>query len=90
MVPYRDRPQYFSSRTNVYMATDFRCATVANTKCYLLEQQTIWPDSGVRMDDDAIRMRQQQTAAQFAIERNVGASYYAPTSVPQYGANSRQ
>ena len=90
VVPYRDRPQYFSSRTNVYMTTDFRCATVASTKCYLLEQQTIWPDFSFRMYDDAIRMRQQQTAAQFAIERNVGASYYAPTSVSQYGGNSRQ
>lgn len=90
VVPYRDRPQYFSSRTNVYMATDFRYATVVRTNRYLLEQQTIRPDSSFRMYDDAIRMRQQQTAAQFAIERNVGASYYAPTSVSQYGANSRQ
>ena len=72
------------------MTANFRCAAVANSKCYLLEQQTIRPDSSFRMYDDAIRMRQQQTAAQFAIERNVGASYYAPISVLQYGANSRQ
>jgi hypothetical protein len=36
------------------------------------------------MNDDAIRMRQQQAASQPAIERNVGASDYAPISVPQY------
>jgi hypothetical protein len=90
MAPYRDRPQYFSSRTNVDMTANFRCAAVANSKCDLLEQQTIWPDFSFRMYDDAIRMRQQQTAAEFAIERNVGASYYAPTSVSQYCANSRQ
>ena len=89
MVPDRDRPQYFGSRTNVYMTTDFRYATVVGTNGYLLEQQTIWPDLSFRMDDDAVRMRQQQTAAEFAIDRNVGASYYAPTSVSQYCANSR-
>jgi hypothetical protein len=88
MVPYRDRPQYFGPRTNVYMTTDFRHAMVVSTNGDLLEQQTIWPDSGVRMNDDAIRMRQQQTAAQFAIERDVGASHYAPTSVSQYCARS--
>ena len=90
MMPYRDGPQYFSSRTNVYMTTDIRYATVVGTNGYLLKQQTIWPDFSFRMYDDAIRMRQQQTAAQFAIERNVGASDYAPTSVSQYCANSRQ
>jgi hypothetical protein len=62
MVPYRDGPQYFSSRTNVYMTSDCRYAVVG-TDGDLLEQQTIWPDSGVRMYDDAIRMWQQQTAA---------------------------
>jgi hypothetical protein len=72
------------------MTADFRCAAVANSKCDLLEQQTIWSDLSFRMYDDAIRMRQQQTAAQFAIERNIGASDYAPTSVSQYGASSRQ
>jgi len=89
MVPDRDRPQYFGSRTNVYMTTDFRYATVVSTNGYLLEHQTIGPDSSFRMYDDAIRMRQQQTAAQFTIERNIGTGYYAPTSVSQYCANSR-
>jgi hypothetical protein len=83
MVPYRDRPQNFGTRTNVDMTTDFRDATVVGTNSDLLEQQAIWPDSSVRMDDDAIRMRQQQTAAQFAIERDVGASHYTPTSMSQ-------
>jgi hypothetical protein len=90
VVPYPDRPQYFSARTNVYMATDFRYATVVGTNGYLLEQQAIWPDFSFRMYDDAVRMRQQQTASQLAIEGNVSASYYAPTSVSQYRAKPRQ
>jgi hypothetical protein len=90
MGPYRDRPQYFGARTNVDMTTDCRYATVVSTNGDLLEQQTIGPDSRVRMDDDAIRMRQQQTAAQFAIQGNVGAGDYAPTSVSQHCANSRE
>jgi hypothetical protein len=34
------------------------------------------------MDDDAVRMRQHQTASQSAVERNVGTGDDAPTSVP--------
>jgi hypothetical protein len=37
MVSYRDRPQYFSSRTNVYMTADFGCATIISTNSYLLK-----------------------------------------------------
>jgi hypothetical protein len=90
MVAYRDRPQNLGSRTYVDMTADFRRATLTNTNCYLLEQQAIRADFSVGMDDDAIRMRQQQAASQFAIERNVGAGDYAPIPVPQYCANPRQ
>ena len=90
MMPYGDRPQYLGSRANVHMTADFRYAAVVGADGYLLEQQAIWSDSGVRMYDDAIRMGQQQTAAQFAIKRNIGAGDYAPISVSQYCARSRQ
>jgi hypothetical protein len=89
MAADRDRPQDLGSRTDVHMTGDFRCAMLTNTKGYLLEQQTVRADLSFRMDDDAIRMRQQQTAAQFAIQGNVGASDYAPTSVSQYCIRSR-
>jgi hypothetical protein len=42
------------------------------------------------MDDNAVRMRQQQTASQLTIQRNVGASHHAPAPVPQYRANPWQ
>jgi hypothetical protein len=90
MVAYRDRPQDFGSRANVYMTTDAGHATVVGTDRHLLEQQAIRADFSVRMYDDAVRMRQQQTASQFAIERNIGAGHHAPTSVPQYRADPRQ
>jgi hypothetical protein len=89
MPAYRDHPQNLGSRAYVDVATDFRRAALPTTQCYLLEQQAIRADFGVRMYDDAIRMRQQQAASQFAIERNVGAGYHAPTSVPQYRPNPR-
>jgi hypothetical protein len=38
------------------------------------------------MNDDAVRVRQQQAAAQLTVERNVGAGDHAPVPVPQYGA----
>ena len=90
MVTYRNRPQNLRSRTNVNMTTDSRHASVIGTDGDLLEQQAIRADFSVRMDDDPVRMRQQQTAAQLAIERNVGAGHHAPTSVPQYCANPWQ
>jgi hypothetical protein len=90
MVTYRDRPQDLRSRANVYMTTDSRHATVIGTDGDLLEQEAIRADFGVRMNDDSVRMRQQQTAAQLAIERNVGACHHAPISMPQYCANPWQ
>jgi hypothetical protein len=90
MAAYRYRSKDFGSRANVNMTADSRHATVIGTDRYLLEQQTIRADFSVRMYDDAVRMRQQQTALQFAIERNVGAGHHAPTSVPQYRADPRQ
>ncbi len=90
MGAYRDRSQNLGPRADVDMTADFRRAALANTECYLLKQQAIWPDLGVRVDDYAVRMRQQQTAAQFAIQGNIGAGHYAPTPVSQYRANSWQ
>ena len=89
MAADRDRPQDFGSRTDVYMTADFGRATLTHAKRHLLQQQAIRADFSFRMDDDAIRMRQHQTAAQFAIEGNVGAGNYAPIAVPQYRANPR-
>ena len=88
MGAYSNRPQNLGSRTDIHVTTDIGHATVIGTNCDLLEQQAVRSDFSVRMYDDAIRMRQQQTAAQFAIERDVGASDYAPTSVSQYCARS--
>ena len=90
MAAYCDRPQNLGSRTDVHVATDSRYATIIGANRYLLEQQAIRADFSVRVDDYAIRMRQRQTASQFAIQRNVGAGHHAPTSVPQYCANPRQ
>jgi len=84
-----NRPQDLGSRADVYMTADLGRATLTNTQRYLLEQQAIRADLGVRMDDDAIRMRQQQTAAQFAIQRNIGAGDHTPIAVPQYCADPR-
>jgi hypothetical protein len=90
MVAYRDRAQNLGARTNVDMTTDFRRAVLTNTERYLLEQQAVRTDFSVRMDDDAVRMRQQQAASQLAIERNIGAGHDTPISVPQYRADPRQ
>jgi hypothetical protein len=89
MATDRDRPQNFSSRPDVDMTADSGRATLTNTERHLLEQQAIRADFSLRMDDDAVRMRQQQATAQLAIQRNVGAGDYAPASVPQYRASAR-
>ena len=50
---------------------------------HLLEQQAVWPDFRIRMDDHPIGMRQHQSAAQPAIERDIGAGHHAPESVAE-------
>jgi hypothetical protein len=62
-----DRSQKFGSRTDVDMTADSGRAMLTNTERHLLEQQAIGANFSLGMDDDAVRMRQQQAAAQFAI-----------------------
>jgi hypothetical protein len=89
MAADRDRPQDFGAGADVDMTADSGRAALTNPERYLLEKQAIRADFGVWMDDDAIRMGQQQTTAQPAIERNVRAGDRAPVAVSQYRANPR-
>jgi hypothetical protein len=90
MAADRYRPQDFGSRADIHMTADSgRAVPIPNTQRHLLEQQAIRADFSLRMDDDAIRVRQHQTATQSAIQRNVRAGDCAPISMPQYRADSR-
>jgi hypothetical protein len=90
VVAYRDRPQNLGARPYVDVTTDSGHASVIGTDGDLLEQQAVRADFSVRMYDDAIRVRQLQSASQLAIQRNVGAGHHAPTSVAQYCPGARQ
>lgn len=56
---------------------------------HLLKDQAIRPDLNIRMNDDAVWMRQEQTTPQFAIQRNIGARDCRPPPMFEYGQSAQ-
>jgi hypothetical protein len=54
------------------------------TDCDLLHDQTINPYDSIRMNDDAVRVRNQQTTADFAREVDFSLRHYRPEPVAEY------
>jgi hypothetical protein len=77
--------QDFCSGPNLHMARDYRDAMFATaSNGHLLKDQAIHADFRIRMNDNPIRMREQQPSAEAAIQRDICTSDYAPKPVIQY------
>jgi len=50
----------------------------------LVKQKTIRANLSIGMNHDAVRMRQEQAAAQIAIQRNIGASNQRPPAMSEH------
>lgn len=79
--------QHLRPRTDVDVPSDLRRAgsRLGCTQRHLLEYEAIGSDSHFGMDDDSVRMRQQQPAANLAAEGDLGPRYDAPHPVPNDG-----
>jgi hypothetical protein len=72
MVTNFDWPENLCSGPNVDMSPDYRqSAPVPSANRYLMEDKTIDAYFGFGMNDDTIWMRQQQSSADLAIQRDV-------------------
>lgn len=78
------RPQDSGSGADIDVAADLRNATsIACSDSNLLKNQTFHADAGFGMNDDAVRMRDEQAAAYAAGQRDIGAGDHAPKAMAQ-------
>ena len=78
-----DRSQNLGAGADIDMVANLgQSIAVPGADCNLLEYQAIDSDLGVRMDHDAIGMRNKKTAANLAVEGNIGTGHRAPKAVP--------
>jgi hypothetical protein len=83
VIPDGDRPDNLGSGADVHMSTEARYAGPRMSEGNLLEQQTIRTDFNVRMDDDAVRVWHQQSAANAAVQGDVRPGNDGPKSMPE-------
>src|SRR5262245_52296157 len=75
----------FRTRANFDVAADLgQPSLVARADGYLRKDQAVHAYPGARMNDDAIWVRNEQSTADVAIERDIGAGHGAPEVVPQH------
>jgi hypothetical protein len=77
-----DRPQNLGAGADIDMVANLgQSFGVAGADCNLLEYQTIDSDLDVRMDHDAIGMRDKKAATNLAVERNIGTGHRTPKAM---------
>ena len=79
-----NRPDEPSPRTDVHMATNARYAGLRGSNCHLLKKEAIGPDFSAGMNDDPVRVRDEQSAANIAIDWNISPRDNRPKTMPQY------
>jgi hypothetical protein len=77
------RPENLRSGSDVHVAANHRNPRPAASNRYLLKDQAIHPDPGVRVDYDAVRMRDKQTPSDVRIQLDSGPSDQGPEPVRQ-------
>jgi hypothetical protein len=77
-----DRPQNLRAGADIDMVANLgQSSAVPGPDCNLLEYQAIDSDFGVRMNHDAICVRNKKAAANLAVERNIGTCHRAPKAM---------
>jgi hypothetical protein len=84
-------PENLCASADIDMVADHGQSFNATTasECNLLKYKAIDADPGARVDDDSIRVRDQEASADVAIERNVGSRHDAPKPVAEHDPFSR-
>ena len=80
-----DRSQDLRAGADIDMVANLgQSIAVPGADCNLLEYQAIDSDLGVRMDHDAVGVRNQKAAANLAVEWNIGTGHRAPKAMPNH------
>src|SRR6185437_4580616 len=79
-----DRTQDLCSSPDVHVVSDARrTPTHSGPDCNLLKDETVDSDACIRMDNDAVGVRNEQPAPDVAVQRNIGSGDDAPKSVTE-------
>ena len=77
-----DRSQDLGAGADIDMVANLgQSIAVPGADCNLLEYQAIDSDLGVRMNHDAIGVRNKKAAANLAVERNIGTGHRTPKAM---------
>ena len=83
MVTDVDGPQYACARTDVDMTAKTRDFALAHAQGNLLENQAVWSDTRIGVNDYAVGVWHQQAALDLAVQRNIRARDDGPESMSQ-------
>jgi hypothetical protein len=80
MVPNCYSTEDFRARPNIDMSAESRKARywASRSDRYLLEDQAVRSNGRTRMNDNSVRMNQEQAAAKIAVQRNICAGDDGP------------
>jgi hypothetical protein len=90
MIVNHNLANHLRTGTEVDMTTNYRRPSIAHTNGDLLHDLAVWTDACVRMDHDAIRMRNSQPATDLRADWNVGPRHNRPESVPEDLPSAKQ
>jgi hypothetical protein len=80
--PDFDVPKHLGARADVNVTSNpWRSRSAAGPDRYLLKYQAIHANLGFGMNNDPIGMRNEQAAADLAVQRNVGAGNDTPKAM---------
>ncbi|MBD2750531.1 hypothetical protein IC232_28170 [Microvirga sp. BT688] len=79
------RRKHLGSGTDIYMAGDAGNPTMCHTDRDLLEDEAVGADFGIRMDNDTVRVRNKEAAADLAVKGYIDPCHDAPETVTQHG-----
>jgi hypothetical protein len=75
------RSKDLRSRSDIHVSANHRNAKAAASNRYLLKDQAIYPDRGVRVDHDPVGMRDEQTPSDARIELDSRPGDQGPETV---------
>ena len=92
MIANGNSAQNLGPSAHVHMFTEARCARALGTRPqrHLMQQKAIRPDDGVRVNDNPIRMDDEQATANPRIQRDVRTGHNGPESMAQYRTTSKE
>jgi hypothetical protein len=84
VVANRDRPNQLRSGADIDVTAEARHTAFCRANGHLLEKEAIGTDLGIWVDNDSIRMGDEETARDFAAEWDISARHHRPEAMAEH------